>query len=58
MKRSVKPDRIVARINTQVFHMTVRKQTLQGVRFMDERRPNSQEHEDCSGWQRHKIRLL
>ena len=32
--------------NTQVFHMTSRKETVQGDCFMDERQPNSPGHED------------
>ena len=34
-----------------------RKQTVQGECFLNERQPNSPEHEDRSGWQRRKIRL-
>ena len=37
--------------------MTSRKQTVQGECFMNERQPNSPEHEDRSGWQRRKTRL-
>ena len=33
-------------------NMTIRKQTDQGVYFMNERRQNSLEHEDCSGCER------
>ena len=40
------------------FHMTIRKQTVQGLCFMNELQPNLQEHRDCSGWQRRKTRLL
>ena len=37
-------------IKTSKFlHMPNRKQTVQGERFMNERKPNSPEHEDCSG---------
>ena len=36
----------------------VREQTAQGVCSMNERQPNSQEHEDCLEWQRRKTRLL
>ena len=39
------------------FHMTSRKQTIQGGRFMKERQPNSPEHKDRSGWQRRDTRL-
>ena len=39
------------------LHMPSRKQTVQGERFMNERKPNSPEHEDCSGWQHRKTRL-
>ena len=34
-----------------------RKQTVQGKCFLNERQPNSLEHEDCSWWQRHKTWL-
>ena len=34
-----------------------RKQTVQGECFLNERQPNSPEHEDRSGWQRCKTRL-
>ena len=33
----------------KAFHMTDRKQTAQGVCSMNERQPNSPEHEDCLG---------
>ena len=38
--------------------MTVRKQAVQGLCFMNARQPNSQEHKDYSVWQRRKTRLL
>ena len=53
----MKHGRIVVHKNTQVFHMTSRKQTVQGECFMNERQPNSSEHKDCSGWQRRDTRL-
>ena len=34
-----------------------RKQTVQGECFLNERQPNSPEHEDRSWWQRRKTRL-
>ena len=37
--------------------MKSRKQPVQGKCFMNERQPNSPEHEDRSGWQRCKTRL-
>ena len=54
----MKSGRIVAHKTHKFFHMTSRKQTAQGVCFMTERQLNSQEHEDCSGLQRRKTRLL
>ena len=39
------------------FHMTSRKQTVQGECFMNEQQPNSPEHDDHFGWQRHRTRL-
>ena len=57
MKCSVKLGRIVAHKNTQIFHMTSRKQTVQGEGFMNERQPNSREHRDRSGWQPRDTRL-
>ena len=50
MKCSVNFSRIVVHKNTQVFHMTSRKQSVQGKFFMNERQPNSPEHEDRLGW--------
>ena len=38
--------------------MKIWKQIAQSVCSMNERQPNSQEHEDCLEWQRHKTRLL
>ena len=35
-------------------NVTIRKQTAQGVCFMNERQSNSLEHEDFSRWQRLK----
>ena len=44
---------------TRVFlHMAIRKQTAQGLCFMNEQQPNSKEHKDCSEWQSRKTRLL
>ena len=40
------------------FHMAKGKQTAKGVCFINGQQPNSQEHEDCSWWQRRKTRLL
>ena len=57
MKCTAKLGRIVAHKNTQVFHMTSRKQTVQGECFMNERQPNSPEHKNRSGWQRRDTRL-
>ena len=57
MKCSAKLGRIVAHKNTQVFHMTSRKQTVQGECFMNERQPNSPEHKNRSGWQHRDTRL-
>ena len=39
------------------FHKTNRKQTAQGVCFINKWQPNSHEEEDCLGWQRCKTRL-
>ena len=52
VKCTLKLGRIVAHKNTQVFHMTSRKQTVQGECFMNERQPNSPERRDRSGWKR------
>ena len=41
----------------KLFHMTSRKETVQGDCFMDERQPNSLGHEDRMEWQRRKTRL-
>ena len=41
----------------KLFHMTGRKQTVQGECFMNEQQPNSPGHEDRSEWQRRKTRL-
>ena len=57
MKCSVKHGRIVVHKNTQVFHMTSRKQTVQGECFMSERQSNLPEHKDRSGWQGRDTRL-
>ena len=38
--------------------MIDRKRTAQGVCFMNEQQPNSQEYKDWSGWQRRKTQLL
>ena len=46
-----------ARKNTHFFHMTRGTQTAEGYCFMNERKPNSPEHEDRSWWQRRKTRL-
>ena len=53
----MKHGRIVVHKNTQVFHMTSRKQTVQGECFMNEQQSNSPEHKDRSGWQRRDTRL-
>ena len=57
MKCTAKLGRIVAHKNTQVFHMTSRKQTVQGECFMNERQPNSPEHKNRSGRQHRDTRL-
>ena len=57
MKCSAKLGRNVAHKNTQVFHMTSRKQTVQGECFKNERQPNSPEHKNRSGWQHRDTRL-
>ena len=57
MKCSAKLGKIVAHKNTQVFHMTSRKQTVQGECFKNERQPNSPEHKNRSGWQHRDTRL-
>ena len=41
----------------KLFHMTCRKQTLQGECIMNEQQPNSPGHENRSEWQRRKTRL-
>ena len=53
----MKLGRIVVHKNTQVFHMTSRKQTVQGECFMNKRQPNSPQHEDHSRWQCRDTRL-
>ena len=57
MKCCAKLGRNVAHKNTQVFHMTSRKQTVQGECFKNERQPNSPEHKNRSGWQHRDTRL-
>ena len=50
--------RIVADKNTQVFsHNKQKTNCSRRVFFINERQPNSPEHEDRSGWQRRKTRL-
>ena len=39
------------------FHMTSRKQTVQGECFINERQSNSPKYKDRSGWQRRDTRL-
>ena len=43
--------------HARFFTWQGRKQTVQGEYFLNERQPNSPEHEDRSGWQRRKTRL-
>ena len=47
----------LVRFGPMAANMKRRKQTVQGECFMNERQPNSPEHEDRSGWQRRKTRL-
>ena len=58
MKCSVNFSRIMAhKKHASFFTWQGRKQTVQGECFLNERQPNSPEHEDRSGWQRRKTRL-
>ena len=58
LKCSMKPPELWLIKTRKFFYRTSRKQTAQGVCFMNERRPNSQKNEDRSGWQRRKTGLL
>ena len=49
LKCSMKPPELWLIKTRTFFHRTSRKQTAQGVCFMNERGPNSQKNEDRSG---------
>ena len=58
MKWSVNFSRIMAhKKHVSFFTWQGRKQTVQGECLLNERQPNSPEHEDRAGWQRRKTRL-